>query len=399
MLMNRSGPPAENSSHKAVRLARALRRIRGFTVDLYAALRNCCQDGICHAKHEVDLFLESRVDAVDEILRPAPAKETENASILTSQLIFMASHPMPAQTWCHKLPIQVLKKYERDTPVDSTSTPAKSRVRIVLPDVPKETTPTPTNSSLTPVYDFCATIAAAKCGSQSIAFVLSGSARIGKVITNENTILSQNKVNKVTLKAILSDSASLAYSIGFSLRLRMLLALRLASNLLQLSQTRWLSHSWCKETVYFLLLSTNKGGRPSVDLSRAFTSAVIDGPEADVVACGTNTEPKEVLLEPGILLLEIWHQKTLEARFCLDESPAGYYQRVVRAMEWLDDCDDPMPDLYERAASYCIRGGSEARLVNWDANELWSGVCKNVIEPLSQNCKQWRRPRGEAVGG
>lgn len=391
VLMNRPGPSSGNSSHKAVRLTRAFRQIRGFATDLYAALCLCCRGGICHVEHEADLFLESWVDAVNEILRPPCDEGTEYTSILAFRLIFTARLLAPAQSLWHELPIQVLK-YERDPAVDLH--PAKSRVKIVVPEITEveETAPTPIKSRLTPVGDFCATIAAAKQGGKSITFVLSGSSQMGTVITKEGTILSQDSLDRITLKAILSGSTSIAHGIGFTLRLRMLLALRVASNLLQLSQTPWMGQSWSKETVYFLLRPTKKGGRPLADLNRAFMSAAIAGPESSPAACCAKAEPKVVLLDLGILLLEIWHQTTLEARFCLDESPAGYYLRLVRAVEWLDDGDNPPPDLYERAISYCIRGmlGSEARLASWDANELWHAVCKNVVEPLSQNCKQWR---------
>ncbi|RYP55195.1 hypothetical protein DL768_000189 [Monosporascus sp. mg162] len=374
VLMNRSGSPSADSSRKAARLAKALRQIRGFATDLYAALCRCCQGTICHTKHEANLFLENRVDAVDEILRPAHGQERDDASVL------------------HELPIQVLKKDEHDTSADLESAP--SRVRLVVPKVmrPEEVTSAPNKAGLTLVEDFCATIAAAKYGNQPVAFVLSGSSQMGTIVTGEETILSQDRANRITLKAILSDSASIPYGVGFSLRLRMLLALRLVSSLLQLSQTRWLGHAWSKETVYFLLRPTSEEAKPSVDFSRAFVSAPIDGPEPGAAAHGMDTEPKVVLLELGILLLEIWHQTTLEARFHLDEAPTGYYLRLARAVEWLEDSDNPPPYLYETAASYCIRGmlGAEARLTSWDANEFWNGVCKDIIEPLLKNCKQWR---------
>lgn len=242
------------------------------------------------------------------------------------------------------------------------------------------------------MHDFCATITAAKYENQPVAFVLSGSSQMGTIITAEETVLLQDRANRITLEAILSDSASMPYGVGFSLRLRMLLALGLVSILLQLSQTRWLDHAWSKEMVYFLLRRTGEEARQSVDFSRAFVSAAIDSPEPDAAVRSRNTEPKVVLLELGILLLEIWHQTTLEARFGLNEAPTDYYLRLVRAVEWLEDSDNSPPYLYETAVSYCIRGmlGPEVRLMSWDTNELWNWVCKEIIEPLSNNCKQWR---------
>lgn len=220
-----------------------------------------------------------------------------------------------------------------------------------------------------------------------------GSSQMGTIITAEKTVLLQDRANRITLEAILSDRASIPYGVGFSLRLRMLLALGLASNLLQLCQTRWLDHAWSKETVYFLLRRTGEEAKPSVDFSRAFVSAAIDSPEPVYGAAGSrNTGPKVVLLALGILLLEIWHQTRLEARFVLNKAPTDYYLRLGRAVEWLEDSDNSSPYLYETTASYCIRGmlGPEVRLMSWGTSELWNWVCKEIIEPLSNNCKQWR---------
>ncbi|KAF4625161.1 hypothetical protein G7Y89_g13008 [Cudoniella acicularis] len=60
-----------------------------------------------------------------------------------------------------------------------------------------------------------------------------------------------------------------------------------------------------------------------------------------------SVEPKVALLELGILLLEVWHEITLETRFGLEEAPGGYYPRLVMAREWLNDTDNPLPDYWE----------------------------------------------------
>jgi hypothetical protein len=103
-------------------------------------------------------------------------------------------------------------------------------------------------------------------------------------------------------------------------------------------------------------------------------------------------EPKEALLELGIMLLEIWHKITLESRFSLTEPPASHYLRLSLALEWLNDAANPLPDLYDKAMNHCVRRfiGGDSRLPKWDDIKLWKGICEDVIEPLSKNCKQWR---------
>jgi len=92
------------------------------------------------------------------------------------------------------------------------------------------------------------------------------------------------------------------------------------------------------------------------------------------------------------LLLEIWHGTTLETQFSLKEALGGYYERLALALRWLDDMKDPLLELYDKAASHCIRGmiGGETRFREWEDLEFWGAVCGDIIEPLSKNCKQWR---------
>ena len=102
-------------------------------------------------------------------------------------------------------------------------------------------------------------------------------------------------------------------------------------------------------------------------------------------------EPKVALLELGILLLEIWHKTTLEARFGLEKAPTAYYDRMARAVEWLDDVDEPLPDLYDKAVAHCLRVNisGDTRYLDWEATKLWSVICGDIIAPLAKICKQW----------
>lgn len=92
-----------------------------------------------------------------------------------------------------------------------------------------------------------------------------------------------------------------------------------------------------------------------VDFNRPFVSFNFDE-KSTLRTHDAVVQPKLALLEFGILLLEIWHRTTFEARFSLEETTTGYYKRLALAIEWLDDMSDPMPELYDNAASRCIRG-------------------------------------------
>jgi hypothetical protein len=65
---------------------------------------------------------------------------------------------------------------------------------------------------------------------------------------------------------------------------------------------------------------------------------------------------KEALLELGITLLEIWHEATLEERCFLPTQPMSHHDRQAWVLKWLDDANNPLPDLYHKAVSHCITG-------------------------------------------
>lgn len=229
----------------------------------------------------------------------------------------------------HEAVVRVLMDHSDDNPDPlHGGQPIRSpQVMLIIPEN------TSKKSNVTFVDDICAAIEAARCDNERVEFV-------------RDALLP--------------------------LKLRMLLALRLASNLLQLLQTQWLRNAWSKDNIYFLLrpIADATGGSQDqlyIDFSRPFVSLVFDGNDGSA-APQKNVEPKIALLELGILLLEIWHERTLETKFSLKEAPSGYYERLLLASRWLDETDDPLLTLYDKATSHCIRGmiGGETRLRTWE---------------------------------
>ena len=89
------------------------------------------------------------------------------------------------------------------------------------------------------------------------------------------------------------------------------------------------------------------------------------------------------LLEIGILLLEIWHEKTLEQHFALNQAPKDCVRQML-AFEWYEEARNALPECYLKAAFYCIADVKNIvpGHVHWDNMRLWETICENVIEPL-----------------
>jgi hypothetical protein len=304
------------------------------------------------------------------------------------------------QVIAHETEIEVLKVSWEDGKKSSETarSPRHSRIRIQDPLPSYEETGLPSNFTI--MDGICNAIDAVTTKRIHVSFPLAETRQMGVIALDKTTAISNHTCDRISLRELLVPGKDGA--IFLPLKLRMLLALQLASNLLQLLQTQWLQNPWSKDLVYFQKskpgTSTGSGkaklARPFVALEfcSIHHSERIDSPLDMSTASVSSVEPKVALLELGILLLEIWHEETLETHFELDNPPSGYYERLPLAFQWLDDMSDPLPDLYDHAASRCIRGviGGQSHYAGWNDMAFWVAICGDIIEPLSKNVRQWR---------
>ncbi|QYS95103.1 hypothetical protein H0G86_002417 [Trichoderma simmonsii] len=386
VLMNRDGPVSSLPSSKTAKLAKAFRRIQKSSKNLYTALCRCCI-GSCHNEHDVHVLLEDRIDVASKLLFKEHSSE-ENEELLAFQLIFAARLHTPIQIRCHELSVKCMQEDESD---DSPQTLISkiAKVRVCEPAREKSKFTGPFQPSFVPIDNFCAAVVTAHDRAEHVAFILHASNRMGVMAAKEKTIIQKSSCKTITLKDVLSLGTPKSYGERLPPQSGMLLASKLASSLLQFSQTGWYGQSWSKSSVLFLLNPVTESRRSVADFDRPFVCAKIEGIEANESKAA---EPKSILLEFGILLLEIWHQTVLEDRFTEDISQISedYFSRLSLAAKWLHDDYNPLLPFYDQAVRYCIYGASTKRWTDWNTNELWNEICKEVIEPLSKNCGQWK---------
>ncbi|EGR49643.1 uncharacterized protein TRIREDRAFT_106623 [Trichoderma reesei QM6a] len=387
VLMNRHGPVSSLVSSSNMRLAKAFRRIQSASKNLYTALCRCCT-GSCHNEHNVHVLLEDRVDVASELLRSAKQMSDDEKTILAFQLIFAAKFLAPIQIRCHELSVKCMQEDPSDLNPGQVESKA-SRVRILERECAKAKDSSSLQSNFVPIDNLCSAIVTAHDEAQHVAFILHASNRMGFITSKQKTVILKSNHQTISLRDILSETSG-AYGARLPLQSAMLLASTLGSSLLQYAQTRWFGPAWSKDSIFFLLNPENGSERSLADFNRPFVCAKIEDAEAN----GANAaDPKSTLLELGILLLEIWHQTTLENRFAANkahQSASDYFARLSLAAQWLDDdYNTPLP-LYEQAVRYCVYGASTKRWTHWNTTELWGEICKEVIKPLSDNCRQWK---------
>ena len=196
----------------------------------------------------------------------------------------------------------------------------------------------------------------------------------------------------ITLEQIIQDtSRESRLKLRWTLVQRMNLSFSLASSLLQLYSTPWLTESWTKQNICFWRQS------PSSQATGIFLAFEPDRPFivhrfSGVPAASQphKVEAKYQLLDLGIILLKIRHQTPFESwsfahGFTLDGS---YGTRYPAASRWLRDSPGEVEPSFFDAAARCIECTFQTRsaIPTWEDLDLRKSICELVIKPLWSNC-------------
>ncbi|KAK8077006.1 hypothetical protein PG996_003176 [Apiospora saccharicola] len=104
----------------------------------------------------------------------------------------------------------------------------------------------------------------------------------------------------------------------------------------------------------------------------------------------TSPDPDTVLRELTILLLELWHHKTLDM-WCANAdgvditTPDG---RLKAAISWLKATSERIAPYYLNAIEQCIGICCGRHRFRHD-KEFLKVYCENVIIPLQESCRAW----------
>ncbi|OPB39163.1 hypothetical protein A0O28_0048690 [Trichoderma guizhouense] len=172
-----------------------------------------------------------------------------------------------------------------------------------------------------------------------------------------------------------------------------MLALKVASSILQLQQTWWLGLPFNSNGIKILSLQdksfTAAGSFPFIE---QFMGEIPQPPYVKAIesdAC-IGPDPKTALTELAILLLEIWHHRSLEA-WCQKsgiENPTSPQGRMMVAIEWLQATSRRLLPYQSQVIEHCLQvcAGS---LRFWHEREFLKMYCENIIRPLQEILGAW----------
>lgn len=167
---------------------------------------------------------------------------------------------------------------------------------------------------------------------------------------------------------------------------RTILALDVAAAILQLRETTWLRSPWSKTSIKLLPHPSHNA------TTELFVEQVIDpkvSTSTDRVP-SDDPDPKAVVLELAILLMEIWHHQTMDewAEEVKIECVDMPEMRYITTTRWLEKTSAWLPPHHLTAVEHCLAICS-GRLRDWNDDEFLKLYCENIIKPLQESCKAW----------
>ena len=264
-------------------------------------------------------------------------------------------------------------------------------------------------SSAKDVKDICVTITQAMQENRSLKWYLVTPQRLRYCHVSHKGRLhsSQHCSRTASLAHLLKASETL---MDISRRSRMVplptrgsLALTLTSTFIQLVMTPWVENFWSKDSIQFPVKTPAREGSdgqdadlrktdPSqVDLSHPLVIKTFSNSTPTLPMSIGQSEPRRMVLELGIMLLELFHERTFEDYL----STSGYdfhnkhtyeYRRFV-AQQWLNESNGVILAVWHEVTTRCVQCSFDnvPAKPQWDEG-LLKGLVQGVIEPL-QKCR------------
>ncbi|KAJ5602039.1 hypothetical protein N7510_011573 [Penicillium lagena] len=390
--LSRTRATIPSRSSAVTRTTTSFKSIREHACRLYSAI-SATYRGSCHPQHGAHLFLQSRADLLDGKHRRL--KKTPVAFTISFDPVGRADiHCSSSITEVMVLEEDTLTSYSNNSAIysgPSTSHEPSIEASHVSYQLP---TRTETNSSST-ITTFPST---SRHPSSTLSIIRDLCLHLSRMTELRGLQLSRDchLWYHQSTRTIISSEPCTATSVVYSLdqvlqpsstmklllNSRIALSFNIASSVMQLNLTQWIHTPLTSNMIRLLPESPDRRGpaiRPFI--SHRFSSSF-------EVMCASNF--RRIMLELGIILLELWHAKTFAVYAAEVEKPLddSFGVRYDVARLWLDTSrDDVLPfylDVVTRCVE-CIFATATANL-DWNDTTLRESFYGYVVKPLWDNC-------------
>ena len=382
--------PTKNSS----KIVKSLARIQAYALRLYGAILVGWAPG-CHPTHEALLVLQDRI----------PSSKTPSLrNKLDFKLIFSSENTPTADILWHEGQVEVIETDHATILPHSHVKASNCSMRITRPAV--TFAPAPDEDTLQysakDVKDICITIAQAMQERRALKWYLMTPQRLRCChVAHVGHLPSRYGSQTVTLTNLLKASEMTTdRSKKIPLIPRLSLALTLASTLIQLIMTPWLDTIWSKDSIRFSVKASTGDQKldardidlSHVDLNHPLVTKGFSDAAPTLPPPVDRSEPRRMILELGIILLELLCERTFEdylSAIGYDSANRHTYQhRRIVAQLWLDESEAHLLPRWYKVTARCIQCSFDNVPANpqWDKG-LFKGFVQGVIEPLREECR------------
>ncbi|KAI9709576.1 MAG: hypothetical protein M1820_003336 [Bogoriella megaspora] len=380
-------------------------RIRQYADTLHRNLRlawNCS----CRTSHRTYLQLQQRINDPRSRRSSGQRQCSSQKDYRNSETCFMvlfSGNPWPGE-W-RQAEIRFVQKSSILALCGEQNLRARSpggRIRFAdsnpaLPDSNVSYHATPNWNELPEVKSLCAVVKQTLPPIDFLGFCLddSGILRGAYPVEADDKLIDSATAGEITLKDMLLHPPLVdGFEAELSGKERRLLALTVASTVLQLSDTPWLNAFWGKEDIVFLRTNTHPGS--IVDVERPYVAQAGDASQDPPSKTASDCQDNVRLLKLGVLLLELYFGQPIEKyRRADDLGSSGVPNEVadlVTAQRWFKRKEGDLSAAFQCAIKHCMKSFADpsTKLSNADCVR---DVLEQVVLPLQDELWQFTSER------
>ena len=403
---------SQSPANESKRLAKSLQTVQTGALSLHSAIISGWATG-CHAAHRIMLDLRSNTGVQDHKVKPRSVRKDPIVfQIFISADQDQADVRTEAEKW-HSVSVMLQQDAWDDEPSLQTQAPpnilaARSHngrrglaphmhtiPEVKIKSASFSTMQNPSTSVSQPITDMRLAVQQCSLNRQSSSLRLStGFLHMPNFRSPPSPGWVQQQVfaierHRVTDlgKFLGKTSQNEDHQMGFLERIE--LAFSIAISLLSFHSTHWLEKPWTEESIHFFL---KRQSDSRIDTMRPVIMRIVPIAAGTAVALTTPnlSEPKSALIELGILLLELWHHRTLEdwapqTNSTYKDTPED---RRIAATRWLEMTSNGLTTTYTSAVEGCL-AFCAGRIRSWQEDDFRRQICEDIIKPLKDNCKAW----------
>ncbi|KAF1986003.1 hypothetical protein K402DRAFT_421580 [Aulographum hederae CBS 113979] len=356
-----------------------LQKIQGYAKTLHNVLTWNCS---CRASHRADLLLEQRINCA----KHASGQRTGTGD---GMICFSVSFLSTCSQWERReAEVQVLElEQDNGNTVVVAQRIRPAKVGFALPEPKKiEGSPDAKAEALRDVVDLCSTMKTFEPTTPYIGFALDPAGKLKGTVPAKLRRSSSQRCDPISLSDLLGAPNGKQNRTSLTRKQRYILAVTVASSIMQLHSTPWLSEQFGKKDIIFHHTDVDTN---AIDIEHPYISPIsrtTDAkPESEYgppPAYTTYSNKNTVLLALGIMLLELYFGHTNEALEKADGATDPLMMWAT-AHQWASTEKENLPAAFLDAITHCLRCFGDPSGSLEDAQFLQIAV-EQIVLPLQE---------------